>query len=258
MNVSNNVFLSKVSIIIAGSIILASQSFVGIQAQVQIQETLLSGECHGQLTITAAHGYDFGNFDVSDVATGSYFQTQGIYLDNGNGKEHSTFGDIKQAVRAQPANDRTTWVTSEASTFSGRMLAVADPCPAQHNGRELQIQAFNLVHSTNPAIELNIDAMRVYNTWYLYLLGDTSPVENNEVQGFTAHEWAWWLNLVYGIDTDNTIMGDASHGVVMNRTWSTNLLPWEFGVNIDFAINIPRNQPAGTYTGDIILTLVEL
>lgn len=244
-----NAFMKKVAVLSAGAVALSSLSFFGVHADPVVQETLLSGSCTGELTITAAHGYDFGNFNVADVSTGSFFQTQGIYLDDGAGKEHSTFGDVKEAVWVMPGN--------EASTTTGRMFAVADPCPEEHIGWELQIQAENMVHNTNAAIELNADAIKVEHNGDIFLVGSSSPVNNSEVTNDGAFDLGG-LNLTYGVDTTNTVFGTAGHGVILERSTSTNLLPGEFGVILDLSINVPRNQPAGTYTGDVILTLVEL
>ena len=172
----------------------------GVHADPVVQETLLSGSCTGELTITAAHGYDFGSFNVADVATGSFFQTQGIYLDDGTGKEHSTFGDVKEAVWVMPGDT--------ASTTTGRMFTVADPCPEDHDGWELQIQAENMVHNTNAAIELNADAIKVESTGDIFLVGNTSPLGNNEVTNDGAFDIGG-LNLTYGVDTTNTVLGSA-------------------------------------------------
>ena len=238
-----NSFIKKVAVLSAGAVVLSSMSFFGVSAQ---QETLLEGACtQGIAQIYAAHGYDFGSFNVSTVATGSYLSTQGTYLDDGDGKEHTAFNGQPQAI----------WESTEdeASSVQDYMFAVTDPCPEEQNGWELSLGLEDMVNTADSNIVLLADAIRVQFNGNLYILDGSAASANSEVTPITS-QTVGGADRVYGVDTTSSIWGDTNSELLIVRSNSTNLRSGIFGITAEFDINVPHAQPAGTYTGNVVVT----
>ena len=228
-----NSFIKKVAVLSAGAVVLSSMSFFGVNAQQVDQETLLNIACdQAAAALANYHGVDFGSFDTSDVA--------GSFINEAGDKLHDD-GTVSNIILP--------------SAGTGILISVLDNCA--DTDWDVAIQLTNMSNSNGNLIFA--DNIRVVADGQIYLVDGTGPAVSANADGEIIgdiFDQGGEANsdgiTVYAPSHTNVVWAGGSEPI-MNRVTAGNSLGGEFGVDLTFSVTIPQYQPAGTYTGELLI-----
>ena len=230
-----NSFIKKVAVLSAGAVVLSSMSFLGVNAQTAEtaqQNTYLGGDCTVNHTI-AAHDVDFQNFNTAAVAA-NHIINAGVK--SGGVEETSLFAFESES-------------TTSASTGTTMFVAVRDDCGTA-------TWTVNLDFTDLTSGEGNkVFEDSIIGTWngIVHVLGWLEQA-NTEIKAWSGSK-GWSADEVYNPDYTNVDEWGGINNVLERTTANGNLYGATYGADLDFSLIIPQYQPAGTYQGDMTLTL---
>jgi hypothetical protein len=231
----NTIFFKRVCVLTVSLVTLSSLGYLWVYANeptdTDSKTTTLTGICDGTVQIMKSHEIDFGSFTTSEVVGGT-----------------KTNQWVKTGAGAVLA---TSLSNSQGGIISDVFMSVKDDCGL--NDWTLSLQYSDLT---------SLNGHKVFG-------------DNIGVTGSTNYYILDWLNLA-NPEVDAKELTIAPSGPMIyqptySNIWSGSAIPVailtrfrgvfgtkygaEYWVNLFFTKRLPQFQPAGSYTGTVVLTL---